>query len=691
MLDFGVRVVRATARVRQLYCCIDAVTALTTAYRKDFMANENMCARARCLKTVFLLAICLPFATGCDNSAPSQPALVGSNDAYAIAAGMTLHRAAPGVLANDESAVKEVTVSLVAPVRNGAISLAADGSFTYEPTFKFSGRDSFSYQISDGESVSDPIQVTIGFPNVIAILVDDLGLGDLSVYNSQAVATTPNLAAMAEAGIVFSQAHAAAANCSPSRYSILTGNYPYRGRLSSGIWSTYEASTMLIPGQQTLGDTFKEAGYKTGLVGKLHNGSAFWNQAGTGYTRNHREIDFTRKFDRGPTQFGFDYSFLLPGGVSSLMYAYFENDQLVKYNAASGDYETFADNKAAHDSFVYIKNGWGNTFNGGAIGASGWATNNYDSRKAGSILTRKALEFLSQAMDEDAASPAPNPFFLFFAPPELHVPYAPPAYFDAAHGDDEVAAPAGLAVAGTGPNARSEMIREIDLLVGEITALLEQRGQLDNTLIVFTSDNGPTWDSDDDRVNPQGSVDGVPLRGRKGQIYEGGHIVPLIARWGDGSREHSAIRPASRSSQLLGLQDLAATFYALLGRQRPLLQANDSKSLLPVLLGQQAEEISVRDHLIVQGSPRSAANKKNFVDRAFYQRDAAGDLWKLSVVSSNTDPLAKIDWKELYNLSVDPGETTDLLENQGSQLLLQQMQAKYLELIAQPQTIASFL
>lgn len=644
---------------------------------------------------ILIFVLAAPLIASCDGPQPepSVPALSGVPDSYSIASGMTLSRAAPGVLANDPNGGKGLTARLVGESRYGEVTLAADGSFTYEPDYKFSGRDFFTYQVSDGESVSEPVVVVITYPNVVVVIVDDLGLGDLDIYNDRAFAETPNIAALADSGITFTHSHSPAATCSPSRYSVLTGNYPHRGRLSSGVWNSYQPSTMIIPGQTTLGDVFSEAGYRTGFVGKLHNGAAFWNAKGTGYTSYHNEIDFTRSFDRGPTQLGFDYSFLLPGGISSRLYAYFENDRLVRFDSATSTYRTFTNNENAHGSFVFIGEGWGQDLNGGRMGAAGWAMDNYDTRKTGSILARKALAFMDRAIGDNEASGTAKPFFLYIALPQPHVPYSPPDFFNVADTNDEVPTADGVQVAGhSGKTPRTDVIREIDLIVGEIVAFLEQHGELEKTLIVFSSDNSAIRIPPDDEFDPQGVVDGIPLRDSKGSLYEGGHRVPLLARWGDGSTGQSVIEPGTRSSELLGLQDLAATFYALLGRQRPAGQANDSKSFLPVLLDERSDDAPLRDHMIVQGSPKSADERNiNRIDRAFYKRDAEGQLWKLSVISHNADPVAGLRWKELYNLSDDPGETNDLIDDPASQAWLEEMQYEYLYLIVQPQTVIGYL
>ena len=345
-------------------------------------------------------------------------------------------------------------------------------------------------------------------------------------------------------------------------------------------------ATMILPRQITLGDVFDSAGYRTGFIGKLHNGGQFWNRAGTDYTADPDAIDFARPFDAGPTGFGFDYSFLLPGGFSGTVYAYFENDRLVRYTESSGSYEAFAADSEARSHMVRINEAWGGRHNTGLMGSPGLAMDNFDSSNTGRVLARKALEFMGRAIDENTSPAYPQPFFLFFAMPELHTPYSPPAFFDIDHADDVTQPKSGTAVAGSsgiGPDI--DMVKEIDLIVGELTRYLEERGQLENTLIILTSDNGPVVPPGQQDFAPQGTEGGVPLRGYKGTIFEGGHRVPLLARWGSGAAGGSIIPPQSRSDALVGLHDLMATFYALLGVQRPHGQANDSKSFLPVLLG----------------------------------------------------------------------------------------------------------
>jgi len=635
-------------------------------------------------------SFCLPMLAatlllaGCGQT-PQSSGPAGNADNYSIVGGSALNQPAPGVLGNDAQLPPGATVQLALPPTFGKVELQADGAFSYAPTWRFNGRDSFTYRIVDGDNLSPPVSVFITRPNVVLIVVDDLGYGDTSIYNQRDDIDTPNIDALAKNGVRFTHMHSSSPACAPTRYSLMTGNYPYRGRLAVGIYESYETATMILDGQATLGDVFDDAGYQTAFIGKLHNGGAFWDLAGDDYTRDRNRIDFSRPFDQGPTQFGFDYSFLLTGGTSDEPYGYFENDRLVRFNPSSGRYQPFDSAAAARANMVLNPHGWAGEHNGGKLGGPGWIVDNFDTRASASILTRKAQEFIQSTAITDAGA-APEPFFLYFAPPQLHRPYSPPEYFNPRHTRDDTPAGDGEAVAGTRANDRLDMIRLVDLMLGEVLTSLKDSGQLDNTLVVFTSDNGPfQWPQYKD-MNMQGVDNGVPLRGYKGTIHEGGHRVPFIGSWGATLAGQLAVQPGSVSTTIAGLNDLPATFYALLGAQRPPQQANDSKSLLPALGGMTA--LPVRDHLIVQGTPRSAGGAF-LLDRAYYEYDTNGDLWKLISVASSTDPLAGLRFTELYNLSKDPGERSNLLDSQVLRPFIGRLQAAYREQLAAARTVVS--
>jgi arylsulfatase A len=622
-------------------------------------------------------------------------------DEIGIAASAELVRAEPGIMANDVDVDGDpLTVELISDVTSGQLILDPNGSFSYVPGAGFNGFDRFSYRLNDGLENSNEVDVNISLPNVLIIMVDDMGQGDAQVYNPGSAINMPSLDALAAAGIHFTQAHSPAAACSPTRYSLMTGNYPYRGRQENGVWKSFDPDPMLLPGQITLGDMARQANYRTGYIGKTHDGHALSNEAGTGYTRLVVEADFSKALDKAPTQFGFDYSFILPGGIGSGPYAYFENDRLVRLDTVSGAYLPFEIAASAHEKMVSVSNG--QSFNGGLIGSGGIAIDNYDSRQAGSVLTEQALAFIDNHQQQNEAAGSHRPFFLYMAPPQPHTPWSPPPVFNPAEPTDiEVGAP-GSAVAGvTQISGRTDSVYETDLILGTLVTKLDEKGLLANTLIIFTSDNGANrtlsqsgYYGSGERVetgpeglehfNAQGIDAGVPLRGSKAEIYEGGHRVPLIMRWGDGTPEGSVIEPDSASLQMIGLQDMMLTIADLIGVSMPTDQANDSFSYRQLLLGEPDADEYVREHMFVQGRPLSG-NYEN-MGRALYMRDAQGDLWKLIAEADMHAPEDNINFVSLHNLTADPGEENNMLTGWAAQEWVDTMTDSYLEQISQSRT-----
>jgi arylsulfatase A len=626
-------------------------------------------------------------------------------DAVSVAVGVTAVRSAPGVLINDMDIDGDaLTATLVDDVSKGVLTLEQDGAFEYTPDALFAGHDSFSYQVTDGVVESDPIEVTIGYPNVLLIMADDIGQGDAQVYNPGSGIGLPSIEYLAATGMRFDYAHSSTPVCSPTRYSLLTGNHPYRSARSNGVWATIDDDTMLIPGEHTLGHVMADAGYRTAFIGKVHNGAAFWKTDGSGYVELFSEIDFIRPFDKGPTQFGFDYSFILPAGVSRGPYAFFENDRLVRYDGIVNDFLPFEDNAVAHSHFLPVVTG--QAYNGGLIGSGGVAMDNYDSRQVGPTLTSQAIGFVDDHLTANAASSVDSPFFLYVALPAAHKPHTPPPVFNV---DDPVAVDDvanGVPVANVTPvSNRTDMVYETDVALDALLGKLEEEGLLANTLIIYTSDNGMSelapagYTGIGERIdigrdgaqhiNAQGVENGVPLRGFKSLVFEGGHRVPFIARWGDGTPGSSVIDPGSVSSELIGLHDVMATFADMTGQNLEVDQARDSISFIKALSGEQAAGVPIRDHLIVQGTTSSAyyeTGSFNFVDRAFYQRDSNGDQWKLVILSGWNNHQFNVQASKLFNLTVDPGETNDLFAESDAQGQLASMLTDYLQLISQNRT-----
>jgi arylsulfatase A-like enzyme len=389
-------------------------------------------------------------------------------------------------------------------------------------------------------------------PNIIFILADDMGYGDPRAYNPQSKISTPNIDRLAMQGMRFTDAHAAAPWCTPSRYGLLTGQYPFR-RSTGKNWK----KELILPRQPTLATMLKKRGYKTGIVGKWHLGfSNFikWNHDG-----------YKGPLKGGPTAHGFDYYYGIPASADQPPYFYIKNDYAV--HPPTGSIQE-------HHS-----QGWapaqGAFWNGGKIAPD------YKFPQVLPRLTREAVKFIGRNAQGS------KPFFLYFALTAPHTPWVPLKKFKGSSG-------AGL---------YGDFCVEVDYEVGRIMKKVKQEGIQKNTILIFASDNGPIWFKND--IKRYGHRAAAMLRGVKFDTWEGGHRIPFIVRW------PGKVKADTYSGALLDFTDMMATFAAITGDT---LQENqntlhDSYNQLPVWEG---EKSSVRSILpiIDLGTTRSIRKGK---------------------------------------------------------------------------------
>lgn len=398
-------------------------------------------------------------------------------------------------------------------------------------------------------------------PNILMILTDDIGYGDFKCYNSESRIATPHIDRLSQTGMRFTNAHSTASVCAPTRYSVLTGNYPWRGRRPEGCWAWY-GETQFLPGQKTFGHFLQSAGYRTAMFGKSNLGMVFEKM------KSPTMPDFTSPLSEGPVQWGFDYSFIISVGHMGKPYVYFEN------NKVYGDPAKIVDMKKG-------------PLNGGMITNDGPGMPDWDSSLVGKQLTEKAIAFLDDHMARNKAEGKNRPFAIHFNTDGSHEPYTPPETLF------------GEKLKGkTGTSARLDMIYEVDVILGKLVEVLKARGLYDNTLIVLTSDNGGIMNQGEFQDFGHSSVGN--LRGHKTEVWEGGHRVPFIVHWGDDTEQGSRIKPGSVSNQLIGIHDVVPTFCELAEVFPNEDQALDSVSLVPVLFGKQEESEPIREFLIVQ-------------------------------------------------------------------------------------------
>ncbi|HVJ79704.1 MAG TPA: arylsulfatase [Planctomycetia bacterium] len=449
-------------------------------------------------------------------------------------------------------------------------------------------------------------------PNIVVILADDVGYGDLSCYGATKIAT-PNLDRIAKEGMRFTDAHSAAAVCTPTRYALLTGQYAWRHAPARGILSG--VAPLAIPTERpTIASLLRGAGYATAVVGKWHLG------LGAGAP------DFNAEIKPGPKEVGFDYSFLIPATGDRTPCVFVENGRVVghdpadpikvSYGAKIGDEPTGKENpelltnqKPSHGHDMTIVNG---------ISRIGYMTGGKKARwkdeEIADELVKKAIGFLESKRNA--------PFFLYFATHDAHVPRCPHPRFRGKSGH-------GL---------RGDAIIELDWCVGEILAALGRSGAAKETLVIFTSDNGGVMDDgyvDGTGSDASGHRCNGPLRGFKGSPYEGGSRVPLVARW-PGKTPAGAV-----SHELTCSVDLFATFAAMLGKELPKNAAEDSFNVLPALLAEKPAK-ACREHLVMQGNPIAIRR---------------GD-WKF--IPGGQGPKGRPRMAELFNLRDDLGESKNV-------------------------------
>jgi len=377
-------------------------------------------------------------------------------------------------------------------------------------------------------------------PNILFILADDMGYGDLGCYGATQI-KTPNIDKLAEQGVLFTDAHTECSTCTPTRYGLLTGRYCFRTWLKYSALST-SAPLLIEEDRVTLASFLKSAGYSTSIVGKWHLG--FGREEGFEDNRGNRPPNYweTRgsgpnwngELKPGPLEVGFDYSYVIPVANSFPPYVFVENHHVagLREDSPIGKLES--------------KN------NGKMEGGEGAR---WKDEELVDMLTGKAITQLEGFANEE------KPFFLFYAPHQPHIPHRPNARFK---GTSEV-------------GAYGDVIQELDWSVGEILKTLDRVGLSENTLVVFSSDNGPDGSGRPRQGHwPRGRV----MRGGKGGLMEGSHRVPFLARW------PGRINPGTRSAETISLTDMMATFAALTGQKLPAGAGPDSYNVLPALLGQ---------------------------------------------------------------------------------------------------------
>ncbi len=375
-------------------------------------------------------------------------------------------------------------------------------------------------------------------PNIVFILADDLGWGDLRCYNSESRIPTPHADRLARSGMRLTDMHSPSAVCTPTRYGIMTGRYCWRSRLKNGVLWGYSPNLIEL-GRTTVASLLKTRGYYTGGIGKWHLGLG-----------DRDPVDYKRRLSPGPREHGFDYYFGIPASLDMEPYLYFENDRVVEQPTA----ETAGSDTPR-----------------GVFWRKGPIAPSLKIEEVLPTLTAKAVNFVRQR-----AKTPEQPFFLYLPLTAPHTPWLPGPKFR------------GRSKAGD----YGDFVVQTDDSLGQVMRALDETGLAGNTLLIFTSDNGAHWTPSDKAGSPHRA--NARWRGMKADIHEAGHRVPFIARW------PGNVRPGSVSNQLGCLTDLLATAGEITGAVVPKNAGEDSYSLVPTLTARNSA--SVREAVVHHSS-----------------------------------------------------------------------------------------
>ncbi|MDF1572161.1 MAG: arylsulfatase [Bacteroidales bacterium] len=440
-------------------------------------------------------------------------------------------------------------------------------------------------------------------PNIIFIMADDMGYGDVSAYNEHSKINTPFIDQLAGEGVMFTDAHTSSSVCTPTRYGVMTGRYNWRSELKKGVLNGY--SNALIHQEITTMAEFLQAnGYKTAFIGKWHLG---WDwsvieedEKSQGQLESRPDVDFSQPVQHGPATHGFDYSYGFCGSLDMAPYVWVENDMPTmvptKTTVNKGDQSWWRE---------------------------GLTSDDFDHEQVLPEITEKTVGYINAHAGSD------QPFFVYMPLPAPHTPILPTEQFKGKSGLD---------------NPYGDFVMMVDWVVGEVMNALEQKGIAENTLLVFTADNGCSPQADFEQLAGKGHDPSYVFRGHKADIYEGGHRVPYVVRW-------PAKVKHRKSDQLVCTTDLFATVADIVGKEIPDTAAEDSFSFLAALEGKSGPRESIVHHSI-NGS--FAYRKGDW--KVIFCPGSGG--W--SAPRPNSEGIEDLPPVQLYNLIEDRAEEKNL-------------------------------
>ncbi|MSU49374.1 MAG: arylsulfatase [Opitutus sp.] len=400
----------------------------------------------------------------------------------------------------------------------------------------------FAFLTCSALAADKPSAANLAKPNIVVILCDDLGYGDVRANNPACKIVTPHMDRIAREGMRFTDAHTPSSVCSPTRYGLMTGRYNWRSKLQSGVLGGL-SPRLIEPGRETTASLLKAQGYHTAAIGKWHLGMDWVKLPGKTVSELSVEtveqvhnVDYAKPIANGPTSVGFDSYFGISASLDMVPYTFIQNDRVAALPTVD---KTWALHPG-YDPQCRL----------------GPAAPDFEVANVLPTFARKAAELIT------ARAKTGQPFFLYLPLNAPHTPIAPNPQW----------------IGKSGLNLYADFVMETDWAVGEVLAALDRAGVADNTLVIFTSDNGCSPSAKIDVLHDKGHDVNGPLRGHKADVWDGGHRVPFFVRW------PARVKPAV-SDQLVCLTDIFATCAEIVGTRLPATAGEDSFSFLPNLTG----------------------------------------------------------------------------------------------------------
>ena len=459
-------------------------------------------------------------------------------------------------------------------------------------------------------------------PNILFILADDLGYGDVACYNPESKIPSPHLDKLARDGMLFTDAHSPSTVCTPTRYSILTGRMAFRTGMGS-VFVGVGGPCLIEKDRLTLGQMLRDKGYTTACFGKWHIGMTFFDKEGNRIkdrsVKGVQQVDYSRAIPDGPIHRGFDRFY---GTVScpttDWLYAYVDGDRIPVPPTKLLDLSKIPDHPYSSDC------------------RRGMVADNFKHEEVDLVFLDKSKDFIEAHVK---TSPG-RPFFLYHSMQAVHLP--------------SLAADQFKGKTKAGPHG--DFIFEMDYVVGELLKTLDRLGIADNTLVFFASDNGPEVPTVLNMRKAHKHDGARPWRGVKRDQWEGGHRTPFIVRW------PGKVKAGTTSDQITSLTDVMATCAAIVDAKLPDNAAEDSYNMLPVLLG--VDDKPVRKYMLQQTNKLAMSIRDGKWKYLDHQGSGGNDYnskritWSMKPYAlKDTDPDAP---GQLYNLETDPGETKNL-------------------------------